>query len=115
MVNHISCNCKHIFNSTTCCSDQKWNNDTCQSECKKYCTCKKDYSCNLNTCICEYFKYLKSIADNSVIVCDEFINATDSLSTNVKNIIPTNVANAISTNVTYSIQMSCQHIIMTKK
>ena len=48
---------------------------------------KKDYSCNPGTCVCESGKYLKSIADTSVIVCDEIINATDSLSTNMTNTI----------------------------
>ena len=33
MVKHISCDCKC---STTSNSHPKWNNDTCQSECKKY-------------------------------------------------------------------------------
>ena len=41
---HISCDCKCKFNSATCISNQKWNNDTCQWKCKKYCVCKKDYS-----------------------------------------------------------------------
>ena len=30
MVEHISCNCKCQFNSTTCNSNKKWNNETCQ-------------------------------------------------------------------------------------
>ena len=33
---------------------------------------KKDDSCNLSICICENAKYLKSIADKSLIVCDKF-------------------------------------------
>ena len=41
MVKHISCDCKCKFNSTTCNLNQKWNNETCQFECKNYCTCKK--------------------------------------------------------------------------
>ena len=41
---HISCYCKCTFNSTTCNSNQKWNNETCQCECKNNLTCKKDYS-----------------------------------------------------------------------
>ena len=41
---HISCNCKCKVDSTTCNSNQKWNNDKCQYECKNYCTCQKDYS-----------------------------------------------------------------------
>ena len=39
---HISCDFKCKFNSTTCSSNQKWNNETCQCESKNYCTCKKD-------------------------------------------------------------------------
>ena len=30
MTEHISCDCKCKFNSTTCSSNQKWNNITCQ-------------------------------------------------------------------------------------
>ena len=36
MTEHISCDCKCKFNSTTCNSNQKWNNKTCQCECKNY-------------------------------------------------------------------------------
>ena len=43
---------------------------------KIYCQCKKDYIWNPSTCICENGKYFKSIADTSVIVCNEIINAT---------------------------------------
>ena len=42
-------------------SNQKWNK-TCQCEFKNY-KCKKDYSWNPSTGICENSKYLKSIAD----------------------------------------------------
>ena len=48
---HISCDCKCKFNSATCNSNQKWNNETCQCECKNYRKCKKDYSWNPSTCI----------------------------------------------------------------
>ena len=37
---------------------------------------KKDYSRNLSTCICDDSRYLKSIVDDSIIVCD--INVMDS-------------------------------------
>ena len=36
MTKHIPCDCKCKFNSTTCNSNQKWNNRTCQCECKNY-------------------------------------------------------------------------------
>ena len=73
----ISCDCKWKFNSTTCNSNQKWNNKTYQCECKNYRKCKKDYSCNPSTCICEKSKYLKSTADISVIECNKIITVMD--------------------------------------
>ena len=60
MLKHISCDCKCKLNSTTCYSNQKWNKETCQCECKSYCTCKKAYSWNPSTCIFE-----NGIADDS--------------------------------------------------
>ena len=33
MTKHISCDCKCKFISTTCNSNQKWNNKTCQCKC----------------------------------------------------------------------------------
>ena len=62
LIKQISCDCKCRFNSTKCNSNQKQNNDKYQCECKKYRTCKKEYSWNPSTCICENGKYLKSIA-----------------------------------------------------
>ena len=50
---------------------------TCQLECINYRTCKKDYNWNPSTCICENSKYLKSIADSSVIECDGIITVMD--------------------------------------
>ena len=64
---HISCVCKCKFNSKTCNSNQKLNNKTWQCECKNYCKCKKYYSWNPSTCICENSKFLKSAANTSVI------------------------------------------------
>ena len=51
--------------------------------------------------ICENSKYLKSTIDESVTVCEEIINATDSVSTNMTNVtntIPTIVTSAVSIN-----------------
>ena len=39
MTKHISFNCKYKLNSTICNSNQKWNNRTCQGECKNYHKC----------------------------------------------------------------------------
>ena len=43
LVKHISYDFKCKFNSATCNSNQKWNNETCQCECDNYSMCKKDY------------------------------------------------------------------------
>ena len=92
MAKHISCNCKCKFNITTCNLNQKWNNETCQCECKNYRKCKKDYRWNPRTIICENGKYFKSIADTSVITCVEIISAMNIVSSKMKNNVTTNVS-----------------------
>ena len=92
MANLISRDCKYKFNSTTCNSNQKWNNKTCQCECKTYRKCKKDYSWNPSTYICWNGNCLKSIADTSVIEFDEIISIMDILSTKMTNTIATNAS-----------------------
>ena len=42
---------------------------------KKHHICEKDYIWNPATCSCKNGKYLASIIDNSVIMCDEIIDA----------------------------------------
>ena len=37
LTKHISLDCKCTFNTTTCNSNQRWYNKTCQCECKNYC------------------------------------------------------------------------------
>ena len=80
MTKHISCDCKCKFNSTTRNSNQKWNNETCQCECKDHHKWKKYYSYNPSTCVCENRKYLKPNADTSVIKCDKVITVMDIVS-----------------------------------
>ena len=63
---HVSCDCKCKFSNTTCNSNQKWNKNACQGECKNYHKFEKDYSWNPSACICENSKYSISIADTSV-------------------------------------------------
>ena len=98
MTKHISCDCKCKFNSATCNSNQKWRNETYQCECKNDLKCKKDYSWNPSTCICENNKYLKSIPDTSVIECDEIITVMDIASTKLTNTIVINVTSTASIN-----------------
>ena len=59
LIKHISCGWKCKFNSTTCNSDPKLNNEICQCKCRNYRTCTKDHSWNSNTCICGNSKYWK--------------------------------------------------------
>ena len=40
--------------------------------------CEKNYICNPSTCTYENGKYLESIVDDSVIMCDKIINAVQS-------------------------------------
>ena len=73
LTKHISCECKCKFDGRKCNSSQWWNNDKCFCECKKHHICWKYYIWNPSTCHCENGKYLASIMDDSVILCDEFI------------------------------------------
>ena len=98
MTEHISCDCKCNFNSTTCNSKQKWNNKTCQWECRNYCKCKENYRWNPSTGICENNKYFKIIADTTVTECDEIIIVMDNVSTKKTNTIATNVTSTTSIN-----------------
>ena len=91
MTEHISRDFKGKFNSTTCSSDQKWNNNICQCEFKNYRKCKENYSWNPSTCICENSKYLKSVADTSVTKCDEIVIVMNTLLTKKTNTITANV------------------------
>ena len=107
MTGHISCDCKCKFNSAICNSNQKWNNKTCQYECKNYCKCKKDYSWNPRTSICEISKYWKSIADTSVTECDEIMIVMDIVSTKKTNTIATKKADTIATFVIITASVNC--------
>ena len=44
--------------------------------------CEKDYSQNRATCSCENGKYLASIIDDSMIMCDEIIEGTKTVPAN---------------------------------
>ena len=48
---------------------------------KNITVCKKYYIWNPPTCNCENGKYLGSIIDDSVIMCDEIIEETQTIST----------------------------------
>ena len=82
LTKQISCKCKCKFDGRKCNSNQKWNNNKCWCECRKYHICGKDYIWNLATCSCKNGKYLLSIIDDSMIKCDEIIEETKTTPTN---------------------------------
>ena len=73
LTKHISSECKCKFDGRKCNSDQWWNNDKCQCECKRHHVCEKYYIWNPSTCTWENGKYLASIMDDSAITCNEII------------------------------------------
>ena len=103
MTKHISCDCKCKFSCTTWNSNQKWNNRTCQHECKNYRNCEKDYKWNPGTGNFDNIKYLNSFDDTSVIKCDEIVIVMCSINekTNTKgtNITSTAFINCHNENV----------------
>ena len=107
MTEHISYDSKRKFNSTTCNSNQEWNNKTCQCECINYHKCEKENSWNPRTCICENSKYLKSIVNTSATECDANIIAIDYVSTKKANIITIKETKTIATNVTSIASINC--------
>ena len=86
LTKHISCECKCNFDGKKYNSNQWWNNDKCRYECKKHHICEKDYIWNPATCSYKNGKYLASIIDDSMITCDEIIDAKETKSI-PKNII----------------------------
>ena len=83
---------KYISHVTTddkkCSLNQILHNIKQQFECKnpiKHLVCKKGYIRNLSVCACEINEYLKNytymkrLIDDSVITCDEIINAADTV------------------------------------
>ena len=62
-------------NGRKCNSNQWWNNNKCQCECKQSHVWEKVYIWNPATCSCENGKYLASIMDDSVITCEEIIES----------------------------------------
>ena len=57
---------------------------TINVKCKKH-VCGKDYVCNPSACVCENGKYLLSIMNDSVIMCDEIIDVGET-NFNEKNV-----------------------------
>ena len=91
MAEHVSWDYKSKFSSITYNSNQKWINWTCHCQYKNYRKGKKYCIWNPSTYICGNSKYLKKIADTSVIMCDKVISAMDILSTKMTNTLAPNL------------------------
>ena len=61
--------------------------DKCQCKCKKYRTCKKYYSWNPSTCICENSKHSHKYGDsaNGTIIISKSVTSTVSINSDDKN------------------------------
>ena len=95
MTKRSLCDCKCKLNST-CNSNQKWNNKTCQCECINYYKYKKDSWNPSTTFICKNSRSFKSIADTSVTKYDEIVTVMDNVSTKKANTIAANVTSTAS-------------------
>ena len=85
LTKYVSCKCKCKFDGKKCNSNQNWNTDRCWCECKnlkEHNSGKKDYIWNPATCSCDNGKYVGSIIDDSLIMCDEIIEETKTVPTN---------------------------------
>ena len=93
LTKHVSYKCEYKLHSRKCSWNQIWNNNKYQYVCKNLKNIvhgKKYYIWNLATCSCENGKYLASIIDNSVIMCDEIIHAVAKSYNEKTKSVPTN-------------------------
>ena len=79
LTKHISCECKCKLDGRKYNPGQWWNNSKCWCEYKKILVFEKDYVWNSDACNCGNRKYLTSIVDDSVIICNEVIDADTKL------------------------------------
>ena len=103
-VKHTSCDCKCKFNSTACNSNQKWNNDNANASVK--CECIVRAQKFIVGVLAYNSRYLKSIIDGSVMMCDDIINVANSVSTNGTYTLSTNVTNTVITKVTRTVPIN---------
>ena len=88
IIKHISSKCEYKFNGKKCSSNQKWNNNKWQCECKNpkgHRVCKKKNNdnniWNPATCSCKNGKYTRNIIHDSVITCDKIVEETKTIPT----------------------------------
>ena len=91
LIKYMPCKCKCKFNKRGCNWNRKWNNDKCRCECKKHLICEKYYIWIPSTGSCKDGIYLPSIIDDSVIRCDEIVDAKAKSNNKETKIVPKNV------------------------
>ena len=72
--------------------------------------CKKDYAWNPATCNCGNCKYLASIINDSVIMCDEILGTTKTVSTKT---FPTTTLSTKSNSINFYIFLTFLLITLT--
>ena len=80
LTKHISYKCKCRFDGRKCNSNQKWNKDKYWCEYKKHCICEKI----IFGILLHVVKYLASIIDDSVIMCDEIVDLEEAKTVTTK-------------------------------
>ena len=83
LTKYVSYKCICRSDGRNCKSDQRWNIDKYQYECKKSHVSEKDYVWNSTICNCG--KYSAIIMDDPAIICDEVIDADDKTKTSPTN------------------------------
>ena len=98
LTKYISCKYYFKFDGRKFNSDQKWNSNEFQCECKnlkEHHVCKKHYIWNPAAYSCENGKYVGNIIDNSVITCEKIVNITTTTKNPTKT-VPTNLKKKIT-------------------
>ena len=75
LAKYISCTCKYKLDDKNVIQIKSGLMINVSVSYKKHHICEKDYFWNPATCSCKNGKYLANIIDNSVITCDEVIDA----------------------------------------
>ena len=110
MLKHISCDCECKFNSATCFSNQKWNNETCPCECKVIVHARK-----IIVGILAHV-FLKIVSIEKILLMIQklcVMNVMDIVSTEMTNTIATNVStNSDGKKVRYKMDCYILHTVL---
>lgn len=87
-----------MFNSKTCDWSQKWNNANVNASVQGILRVKMIIIGIIAIFIGKNNRYLKKNVDNLVIVCNEIINAVDSVSKSIENAVLENITGNVLLN-----------------